>query len=70
MAQELNTVDEVVDEIIAEMPLDDWVRTAKLDADGLLALQLTLSKYLRYLIDNQSELGSTFNQKREHMNGS
>ena len=37
------------------MPLDDRVRTANLDEDGLLILQLGLGKYLRYLIDNQSE---------------
>ena len=55
MAQKLNTVDQVVDEIIAEMSLDDRVRTANLDEDGLLILQLGLGKYLRYLIDNQSE---------------
>jgi len=51
----LTTVDQVIDEIIAEMPLDDRVRTANLDEDGLLILQLGLGKYLRYLIDNQSE---------------
>ena len=51
----LTTVNQVVDEIIAEMPLDDRVRTANLDEDGLLILQLGLGKYLRYLIDNQSE---------------
>ena len=50
-----NTVDEMVDDIISEMPLDDRVRTANLDEDGLLILQLGLGKYLRYLIDNQSE---------------
>ena len=55
MAPNLNTVDQVVDDIIAEMPLDDRVRTASLDEDGLLILQLGLGKYLRYLIDNQSE---------------
>jgi hypothetical protein len=55
MAQKLNTVDQVVDEIIAEMPLDDKVRTANLDEDGIIVLQLALAKYLRYLIDNQSE---------------
>ena len=37
------------------MPLDDRVRTANLDEDGLLVLQLALGKYLRHLIDNQSE---------------
>ncbi len=33
-----NTVDAVVDDIIAEMPLDDKVRTANLDEDGVLKL--------------------------------
>ena len=51
----LNTVDQVIDDIISEMPLDDWVKTANLDEDGLLILQLGLGKYLRYLIDNQSK---------------
>jgi hypothetical protein len=55
VAQKLNTVNQVVNEIIAEMPLDDRVRTANLDEDGLSVLQLALGKYLRYLIDNQSE---------------
>ena len=55
MAQKLNTVDQVVDEIIAEMPLDDKVRTANLDEDGIIVLQLALGKYLRHLIGNQSE---------------
>ena len=55
MAQKLNTVDGVVEDIIAEMPLDDRVRTANLDEDGVLVLQLALGKYLRYLIENQSE---------------
>ena len=50
-----NTVDTVVNEIIAEMHLDDRVKTANLDEDGILVLQLALGKYLRYLIDNQSE---------------
>ena len=48
-------VDQIVNEIIAEMPLDDKVRTANLDEDGLAVLQLALGKYLRYLIDNQSK---------------
>lgn len=38
----LNTVDEVVEDIISEMPLDDRVRTANLDEDGLAVLQLAL----------------------------
>jgi hypothetical protein len=50
-----NTVDAVIEEIIAEMPLDDRVRTANLDEDGIAVAQLALGKYLRYLIENQSE---------------
>ncbi len=51
----LNTVDAVVDDIIAGMPLDDRVRTANLDEDGVLVLQIALGKYLRSLLDSQSE---------------
>jgi len=51
----INTVDVVVEDIIAEMPLDDRVRTANLDGDGLIVLQLALGKYLRYLLNNQSK---------------
>jgi hypothetical protein len=51
----LNTVDGVVSDIIAEMPLDDRVRTANLDEDGFLVLQLGLGKYLWYLLATQSE---------------
>jgi hypothetical protein len=51
----LNTIAAVVDDIIAEMPLDDRVRTANLDEDGVLVLQIALGKYLRYLLENQSE---------------
>ena len=51
----LNTVDGIVDDIISQMPLDDRVRTANLDEDGLLVLQLALGKYLRHLLNNQSE---------------
>ena len=51
----LNTVDGVIDDIIAEMPLDDRVRTTNLDEDGLLVLQLALGKYLRSILDKQSE---------------
>jgi hypothetical protein len=53
--QNLNTVDAVVDDIIAKMPLDDRVRTANLDEEGILVLQLALGKYLRHLLKNQSE---------------
>ena len=51
-----NTVGQIVNEIIAELPLDDKVRAANLDEDGLLLLQLGLGKYLRHLIDNQTEI--------------
>jgi hypothetical protein len=51
----LNTIAAVVDDIIAEMPLDDRVRTANLDEDGVLVLQIALGKYLRSLLENQSE---------------
>ena len=37
------------------MPLDDRARTANLDEDGVLVLQLALGKYLRSLLENQSE---------------
>ena len=37
-----NTVDQIVNEIISELPLDDRVRTANLDEDGLVVLQLGL----------------------------
>jgi len=33
----------------------DRVRTANLYKDGILVLQLALGKYLRYLLENQSE---------------
>ena len=51
----LNTVEGVVEDIISEMPLDDRVRTANLDENGVLVLQIALGKYLRYLLENQSE---------------
>ena len=51
----IDTVDAVVEDINAEMPLDDRVRTANLDENGLLVLQLALGKYLRYLLNNQSK---------------
>ena len=55
IAQKLNTVDAVVEDIIAEMPLDDKVRTANLDEDGLIVLQLGLGKYLRHLLEKHPE---------------
>ena len=52
---QLDTVDAVVEDIVADMPLDDRVRVANLDEDGLIVLQLGLGRYIRYLIDKQSE---------------
>ena len=51
-----NTVDHIVNEIISELPLDDRVRTANLDEDRLVVLQLALGKYLWHLIENQTEI--------------
>ena len=51
-----NTVDHIVNEIISELHLDDRVRTANLDEDGLVVLQLGLGKYLWHLIENQTEI--------------
>ena len=34
-----NTVEQIVNEIISELPLDDRVRTANIDEDGLAVLQ-------------------------------
>ena len=56
MAPKLNTVDNIVNEIIAELPLDDRVRAANLDENGLIVLQLGLGKYLWHLIENQTEI--------------
>lgn len=51
-----NTIDHIVNEIIEELPLDDRVRAANLDEDGLILLQLAPGTYLRHLIDSQSEI--------------
>ena len=56
MAPKINTVDHIVNEIIAELPLDDKVRAANLDENGLVVLQLGLGKYLWHLINNQTEI--------------
>ena len=44
MAQKLNTVDQVVDEIIADLTLAEKVGTADLDEDELRVLELALGK--------------------------
>ncbi len=54
--QNSNTVDQIVNEIISELPLDDKVRAANLDENGFAALQLELGKYVWHLIFNQTEV--------------
>ena len=56
MTQKLNTVDQVVDEIIAELTLAEKVGTADLYEDELRVLELTLGKYIRYMLD-QTDVG-------------
>jgi len=46
-----NTVDEVVDGLIAELPLEPRVSIANLDEAEFRTLELTLGKYLRYKLD-------------------
>ncbi len=43
-----NTVDVVVDEIIAELTLEERVGTANLDESESRVLELTLGKFIRY----------------------
>ena len=51
MAQELNTVDEVVDEIIDVLTLAEKVSTADHDENKFRLLELTLGKFIRYKLD-------------------
>ncbi len=51
MAQKLNTVDQVVDEIIADLTLAERVGTADLDEDEFRVLELTLGKYIQHRLD-------------------
>ena len=60
MAQKLSTVDAVVKEIISELPLEERVGTADLDADEFRILELTLGKLIQYKLDN---MPVTVNQK-------
>ena len=55
-----NTVDEVVEDLIAEYPLEANVSTANLEEDELRVLELTFGKYLRFKLDN---MPVTVNQK-------
>ena len=47
----LKTVDEVVDEIIAELTLAEKVATADLNENEFRVLELTLGKLIRYKLD-------------------
>jgi len=51
MAPKLNTVDQVVDDIIADLTLAERVGTVDLGEDELRVLELTLGKYIRYRLD-------------------
>lgn len=44
----LNTVDNVVEEIIADLPLETRGSTANLDENEFKVLELTLGKYVRH----------------------
>ncbi len=52
MAQKLNTVDAVVNEIIAELTLAERVGTADLDEDEFRVVELTLGKFIRYKLEH------------------
>ena len=47
-----NTVDAVVDEIIAELTLAERVGTTDLDEDEFRVLELTLGKFIRYKLEH------------------
>ncbi len=47
----LNTVDQVVDDIIAELTLEERVGTADLDENEFRVVELTLGKLIRYKLD-------------------
>ena len=51
-----NTVDAVVDEIIAELTLEEKVGTANLGEDEYRVVELTLGKLIRYKLD-QMDVG-------------
>lgn len=51
MARKLNTVDQVVDDIIADLTLAERVSTADLDENEFRVLELTLGKLIRYKLD-------------------
>ena len=51
-----NTVDHIVNEIISELPLDDRVRAANLDENGLVKLQLGLANTFGTLLRTRLKL--------------
>jgi len=48
----LNTVDQVVDDIIAELTLEERVGTADLDENEFHVLELALGKFIRYKLEH------------------
>ena len=52
----LNTVDQVVDEIIDELTLTEKVSAADLDENEFRVLELILGKYIRHRLD-QMDIG-------------
>ena len=48
----LNTVDQVIDDIITELTLSERVGTADLDENEYHVLELTLGKFIRYKLEH------------------
>ena len=48
----LNTVDKVIDDIIAELTLEERLGTADLDENEFHVLELTLGKFIRYKLEH------------------
>ena len=53
----LNTVDQVVDDIVADLTLAERVGTADLGENEFRVLELTLGKFIRYKLD-QLDVGA------------
>jgi len=53
MTQKLNTVDQVVDEIIAELTLAERVSAADLDENEFRVLELIMGKLIRHKLDQK-----------------
>jgi hypothetical protein len=51
-------LDALITDLIAEMPLEDRVNIANLSDSDIRILELTLSKYLKYRLDQFNESGN------------